>query len=92
MTEKTNQKWRTYCGEENWFVITSGGDVIAKIPSDEQSKQITEMIAAAPDMFEALKQLIVDYRTLCERRPGNTLLKARLQMAENALARAEGKE
>ncbi len=47
---------------------------------------------AAPDMYEALRQLVVDYSALCRRSPNNTLLKARLDMAQKALAKAEGKE
>ena len=50
------------------------------------------LFASAPDMYEALKQNIVDYKVLCQRKPKNTLLQTRLAMAQKALAKAEGKE
>jgi len=44
---------------------------------------------AAPELYEALKQLLVDYQVICERKPKNTVLQTRLIMAQNALSLAK---
>ena len=64
--------------------------------SQKEWQHNAHLIAASPrmdeiisDMYEALKQLMVDYQTLCERKPQNTLLQSRFNMAKQALAKVE---
>ncbi len=40
------------------------------------------------EMYEALKQVEIDYEALCNQKPKNTLLQARLRMLKQALAKA----
>lgn len=43
------------------------------------------------DMYKALRQVVVDYETLCSRKPNNTLLQARLNLVKQTLAKAGSK-
>ena len=63
----------------------------ATLPLNDLIDKIFNVLAIL-DMYEALKQNIVDYKVLCQRKPKNTLLQTRLAMAQKALAKAEGKE
>ena len=93
--EKIKQNWHTYCGGKNWYVIASDGDVIARIPSDEQEREIAQFIASVPDMYEALKELSTIVLGVIEYQRGTSVILGMdsftLQPAENALAKAEGK-
>ncbi len=71
----------SYTGD--WFIKSNKGEYVALV-----NKNHAHLISAAMDMYEALKQVEVDYETLCNRKPKNTLLQARLRMLKQALAKA----
>jgi len=91
----TKGEWRVgepFVKGQDYPIYSEDGYELARafIYNGEQ-KANAHLIAAAPDMYEALKQLMVDYRVICERKPRNTILQTRLSMAVKALAKAEGK-
>ncbi len=54
-----------------------------------EDNETANIFLAALDMYEALKQMLADYKAICNRKPNNRLLQFRLNLAEQALAKAE---
>uniref|UniRef100_A0A6M3KSJ0 Uncharacterized protein n=1 Tax=viral metagenome TaxID=1070528 RepID=A0A6M3KSJ0_9ZZZZ len=90
--KKIKQKWHKYCGEDYWYIMASGGDVIAKIPKDEQGEEIAKCIVGLKelnsDICEALKEMLNIFdRAL----PSNSIGRAACDIAIKTISEAEGR-
>ena len=92
MNNYTKGEWKKY-GRHIHINTSNTSDEIATVlwpdwMPESESVANAHLISAAMDMYEALKQVEVDYETLCNRKPKNTLLQTRLRMLKQALDKA----
>lgn len=82
----TKGEWESKTGDR----ITADGKVICHIPTFgipyEEQRANARLIAAAPDLYESLKDLLYHYRLRV-----NMIDQAVVNSAQQALAKAEGK-
>ena len=96
--QHTPGPWQFYVDtpstEPNWHIVTNASRmrVIANIhiePGNAMDEANAQLISSAPDLLEALKDVLRIARTASI---GVTVNKVRLERAEKAIAKAEGRQ